>query len=239
MSVLFICPTNPRFMPYLDNYLELIFRRGDKRHQRGVFDYYMFGRFVAYILEGREFDKIVCFGLQTAFFVRKFLLGKYAGKFILDVRDHNIIARFYNFSSIVSRSSYAVVSSLGYLSWLPSSEKYLLNHNAKFKDLSLCAKVLAYNSDEKIKISSIGALRDLKININFIRSISSNELFYLNYHGKGDVNTQLENSVLGVDFVKLTGFYQKEQEGELYILSDMINVLRYPDGINMMFQLGF
>lgn len=256
MNLLFICPTNPRFMPYLDNYLKvtgdndvelliwdrfcveeenekkIIFRKGPEQHQRGVFDYYKFGRFIINILKEKMFDRIVCFGLQTAFFIRGFLLEKYSGKYILDVRDHNAIAKFYNFSSIINKSAYSVVSSLGYLSWLPPSNKYLLNHNAGFKDLSMCANVLTHDSERKIIVSSIGALRDLKINIDFIKSINSNKSLYLFYHGKGDINTQLEKAVLGADYVELTGYYQKDEERELYLSSDIINVLRYADGIN-------
>lgn len=257
MKILLICPTNPRFMPYLNNYLqllegdenqvqiliwdrflteefvpELVFRRGKEQHQRGVADYYFFGKFVSNHLQKNHYDKVVCFGLQTAFFIKKVLKKRYSGNFVIDVRDHNPIIRFYGFPSLIAHSAFTVISSSGYLSWLPENGRYLINHNFLSEDLSEM-HAADVSIQDHVSISSIGALRDLAINVDFIRAIANSAAFKLYFHGRGDINSELEAQA-GNSFsnVEITGYYPKESEIDLYRAADLVNVLRYSDGIN-------
>ena len=256
MKVLFLCPTNPKYMPYLDNYLKIfnekgcdfdiliwdrfyvedfnekfIFRRGEPKHKRGFLDYYFYARFIKKHIAENTYDKIICFGLQIAFFIKGILCGKYNNKFILDIRDYSSIKKIYNFKKIISCSSFTVISSQGYMDWLPKSNKYIVNHNFNFYDLSETYSVnkMGFN---KLSISSIGALRDLEVNIDLIFSLKNSRLINLNFHGRGDVNDILINKTSEFENVNITGFYDKSEEFNLYINSHLINVLRYPDSLN-------
>ncbi|ENW94382.1 hypothetical protein [Acinetobacter dispersus] len=256
MKVLLICPTNLKFMPYVDSYLSLlkennisytfliwdrfleeddscknVFKRGPKKHQRGFFDYYLFGRFVRRHLDDNEYHKIICFGLQTAFFIRGKLRSKYSKNFIIDVRDHNKIVSLYNFENLISHSAFTVISSSGYLSWLPKEKRYLVNHNFYPENLSNIYDV-DFNVENKVFISSIGALRDLEVNLKLIEKLDNDEEIQLNFHGHGDINSKLELSSVNFRNVEITGYYEKENEVNLYRNANLVNVLRYSDGIN-------
>ena len=169
--------------------------------------------------------------MQIAFFIKGILCGKYNNKFILDIRDYSSIKKIYNFKKIISCSSFTVISSQGYMDWLPKSNKYIVNHNFNFYDLSETYSVnkMGFN---KLSISSIGALRDLEVNIDLIFSLKNSRLINLNFHGRGDVNDILINKTSEFENVNITGFYDKSEEFNLYINSHLINVLRYPDSLN-------
>lgn len=242
-------------MPYIDSYIKIlkennisygfliwdrfleedtsenIFKRGSRRHQRGFLDYYLFGRFVNQHLRFNKYKRIICFGLQIAFFIRAELKNNYSKKFILDIRDHNKIVNFYNFKDLISHSAFTAISSLGYLSWLPKDGCYLVNHNFHLENLSNIKQINFLESGET-NISSIGALRDLEINVDFIRKINNDQKIKLFFHGHGDINLKLEESSAAFNNVKITGYYSKEKESELYHNSHLVNVLRYSDGIN-------
>lgn len=256
MKVLFLCPTNPKYMPYLDNYLNilnsfnaefdiliwdrfciesfssnLIFRRGGSKHKRGFLDYYHYAQFVKKHISENSYDKIVCFGLQTAFFIKDILCKKYLNKFILDIRDYNLIKKIYNFEKIISSSFFTVISSQGYTEWLPRSDKYIVNHNFNFSNLSGINDVNKMEI-ENLSISSIGALRDLEVNMNLISSLKNSSLINLNFHGHGDINDILINKTNGFKNLNITGSYERSEESILYFKSTLINVLRYPDSLN-------
>lgn len=256
MKVLFLCPTNPKYMPYLNNYLnifnkanikfnlliwdrfgiekfdnDLIFRRGDSKHQRGIVDYYYYAKFIKKHISENSYDKIVCFGLQTAFFIKNTLCKEYLNKFILDIRDYNLIRRIHNFEKIISCSNFTVISSQGYNKWLPKSDKYIVNHNFNFQDLLGIYDVNKMEI-ENLSISSIGALRDLEVNVDLIFSIKNSPLINLNFHGRGDINDILIDKTNGYTNVKITGSYDRNEELNLYVESNLINVLRYPDSLN-------
>lgn len=256
MKILFLCPTNPKYMPYLDNYLTVlnefdvdfnlliwdrfgiekneknfIFRRGENKHQRGFLDYYYYSKFIEKHISENSYDKIICFGLQTAFFIKNILCSKFFNKFVLDIRDYNTIKKFYNFKKVISCSSCTVISSKGYIKWLPESDKYIVNHNFNFRDLSGVYD-LNEKKIKKLSISSIGALRDLKINVDFVYSLKNSSSINVNFHGRGDINSVLLSKTKGCENVYITGFYDKSEEAELYANSHLINVLRYPDSLN-------
>lgn len=256
MRILFVCPTNPRFMPYLNNFLEVvgtdheveliiwdrfndekpdagyIYRRGGARHQRGLLDYYMYGRFIRRHLKSHSYDRIICFGLQMAFFLRRELRETYSGRYIVDIRDYNKIARFYDFEGLIKNSALTVISSAGYKSWLPNFDRYFINHNTLIKSLA-DVRPIGNKRALPVSISSIGALRDLKINTDFIASVAGCSEIQLSFHGQGDINSQLSAFVNdGYSGVAITGYYPKEREPGLYMSADMINVFRYPDSLN-------
>ena len=160
------------------------------------------------------------------------MLKKYPKKYIIDIRDYNKIAKFYNFSKVIEKSAHTVISSPGYTSWLPRGFAYTTNHNTKIDNLSGIYPSHSIDKNE-VKIASIGALRDLKINIDLIKSAQDSLGIRLSFHGRGDINSELEkfaeNSKTPID---ITGFYLKEDEPDLYRSADLINVLRYPDCIN-------
>ncbi len=258
MKIALICPSNMLYMPYVDNYTKILeennsnytiinwdrfgieetseftYRDNKVGHQRNFFDYYRYYKFVANILNNNYFDKVIVFGLQMTFFLSRFLIKNYKSKYIIDIRDYNKILKIYNFIKAIENSAFTVISSPGYELWLPQSDKYLVNHNTQIKSISELVEPNLINMSDRINISCIGAIRDIKVNIDFINSLANSELINLYYHGEGDANDKIIKYLSDncIDNVVFSGRYQRKDEASLYFKTDLINVLRDNDSIN-------
>lgn len=259
MKIALICPSNMLYMPYVDNYTKILdeidvdysvinwdrfkiekdseftYRDSKIGHQRSFLDYFKYSRFVLNILKKNNYDKVVVFGIQLVFFLKSRLVKEYRNKYIIDIRDHNRIIKYFNIEKTIEHSNFTVLSSPGYKEWLPESNKYVINHNTKVESLDELREV---GSDIKnrdfININYIGSIRDYKINIDFINSLKNKKHIAMNFHGEGAINKDIENHVTNqtIGNVKLTGRYEKEQESEFYKISDFINILIPNDSIN-------
>lgn len=257
MKIALICPSNMLYMPYVKNYEQILieqniyydiinwdrfqmeeisdntFRDKKKGHQRNFYDYLKYKKFLVNHLSINDYDKIIVFGIQLSYFLKKFIQNKYKDKSIIDIRDHNMILNFFKIERIIECSTFTVLSSPGYTEWLPKSNKYLINHNTHISSINELKERTRFNQEE-ICIANIGALNELKINTIFINSLKNNINFRLNYHGEGNVNKDLI-SYLKANEIKnvfVTGRYDKEEEGKFYENGDLINVLRANNGIN-------
>src|SRR5699024_27060 len=106
-------PSNKLYMPYLENYTKVldqnnkkydivmwdrfqlqeqekyVYRDKKTGHQRKVYDYLKYTRFVKKILKEDKYDQVIIFGLQLYFFLYKYLNKYYKNNYILDIRDYN------------------------------------------------------------------------------------------------------------------------------------------------------
>lgn len=259
MKIALICPSNMLYMPYVDNYTkifdeinvdysvinwdrlkiekdnEFTYRDSKIGHQRGFLDYFKYSRFVLNILKKNNYDKVVVFGIQLVFFLKSHLIREYSNKYIIDIRDHNRIVKYFNIEKEIDNSTFTVLSSPGYKEWLPKSNKYIINHNTKIESLDELIEVDGdIRNKDFININYIGSIRDYKMNIDFINSLKNKKHIALNFHGEGAINKDIENHVTNqkIDNVKLNGRYEKKQESDLYKNSDFINILIPNDSIN-------
>ncbi|WP_097014275.1 hypothetical protein [Anaerocolumna aminovalerica] len=258
MKVVLVCPSNMLYMPYVDNYKNILdeinvdyeiinwdrfgieevgklrYRDSKIGHQRNFYDYYKYSKFILKILKENKYSKVIIFGLQLTFFMNNYLKKWYKGNYIVDIRDYNKIINFFNIEKIINLSEFTVLSSPGYKKWLPKSSKYIINHNTKVEDSSQLVDFSVKFDKDTISIGCIGAIRDYQINIEFINSVMNNNDFLLNYHGNGDCNKNIEAHLIDYDIknVRLTGRYFKEDEPSLYQNNNLINVLRFADGVN-------
>lgn len=259
MRIALVCPSNMLYMPYVDNYIKVLneanvdydiinwdrFNIEDKNntlkyrdkkigHQRNFLDYYEYYRFIIRCLNMERYDKIIVFGIQLTFFLQNILRKKYKKKYIIDIRDYNKIINYFNIGKIVNNSSFVALSSQGYKEWLPDSNKYMVNHNTQIENFEEFKKPNIIFNKKKVRIAYIGAIRDYQVNIDFINSLRNTNLIDVFFHGEGDVNKDIQDYLdsKSVENVYLTGRYNAEDEKKLYEDNDLINVLRYNDGIN-------
>lgn len=256
MKIALICPSNLLYMPYVQNYRylldkykvnyeviywdrfhtetkkkALVYIDGKKGHSRNILDYLKYTKFIKRRLKSEKYDKVIVFGLQLAFFLQK-TLQKYTGNYLIDIRDYNRIAKYFSFKKIIEASRHTVISSKGFEEWLPESEKYIINHNTRNIKIEKVNSFL--DKSNKINLSYIGTLRDLKINIKLIESLKNNRNYTLYYHGDGMINNEIKEylSDNNIDNVRVTGLYKPVEEPELYINSHIINVLIPTTDIN-------
>ena len=153
-KVLLICPSNLCYMPYAQHYLNILneygveyeilywdrfnllennnyLRYNDKKigHRRTFIDYLSFSWFVRKACKSRKYKKVILFGLQLAFFLSDFMRKNYYGKYILDIRDYHPVSRLFNLSDFIRSAGFVVISSPGFLCWLPKAPNYMVCHN--------------------------------------------------------------------------------------------------------------
>lgn len=260
MKIALVCPSNMMYMPYLENYEKVlrkhninyeillwdrfqiensnqnenIFNDMKTGHSRNYYDYLRYKKFLMHRLNSNKYDKIIVFGLQLSYFLHNYLTKNFLYKYIIDIRDYNKIINFVNIKKIIDYSALTVISSPGYKKWLPSSDRLIVNHNTNIDSLEkLHKRNLMFNMDN-IKIAYIGALRDCGINMKFINSLRNYNNFSLFYHGYGNINKNIAAFIYkkNIDNVYITGKYERDNELNLYLNSNLINLLIPYNDIN-------
>lgn len=252
-----ICPSNILYMPYVKNYetilkennidydiinwdrfgneeiSEFTYRDSKVGHQRNFFDYYNYKKFIIRHLNSIKYDKIIVFGVQLAFFLKKVLQKKFKGNYIIDIRDYNKILKIFNPIEVIKKSSFVTISSPAYKEWLPITDKYIVNHNINVRSIDRLIQPKEYNKEE-ISISYIGALANFEENRDLINALKGSSKILLKFHGQGTINNKLEKYIKEHDIgnVQIYGRYEKEKESELYIQADLINMILYNKNIN-------
>jgi len=258
MRVVLICPTNMLYMPYVDNYVNVLkenradydiinwdrfsiekednltYRDKKTGHRRNYYDYYLYKRFIFRALADLDFDRIIVFGLQLSYFLHNYLVNNHKESYVIDIRDYNAVSRVFNVQKLISNSCFSVISSPAYKSWLPGSSKLIINHNTGVTGLGEMQSGGLKIVDRKIRVSCIGAIRDYAVNKSFIDALRNSDNIDLYYHGDGIINDSINKYISNnlIENVFITGRYEKKGEDSLYIYSDLINIFRYNDGIN-------
>ncbi len=260
MKIALICPSNLLYMPYVGNYEKILkenhvdydiinwdrfniedgnnslkYRDLKTGHQRNLIDYYKFNKFIKKRLDLVQYKKIIVFGIQLAFFLKDILNKRFKSNYVVDIRDYNKIISWFRVAKVIDNSSFAVLSSPGFKKWLPSSNKYIINHNTQINSLNDLNEISDNTINrEKINISYIGSIRDYKINIDLIESLKSSNRIKLFYHGQGIINKNINEYIdlNNIKNVRLTGRYKKEDEEDLYKTTDLVNVLIPKESIN-------
>lgn len=257
MSILLILGAMPENSPYVNYYTNILDRMGVSydicawnRYQNNyiarnnlyvftakgrngsikkIFDYFKYRKYILKHVKDHEYNRIVVFTITTAFFLHRLLTINYKRKYIFDIRDYSSLMRFRHVKKVLKRilsMSYAnVISSPGFKQWLPSEFKYTISHNVAAD--TLCTDVKKISSSERIKILTIGALRDSKSNIELIKSLGNNSRFLMQFTGRGSATPVIHEYANShkLNNVIVTGQYSKADEDSIVNKFDMINIL--------------
>ncbi len=190
--------------------------------------YYKYNSFIKEKLKNNSYDYVIVFTLQLAVMLSSILVNLYRNKYLIDIRDYTSFVKFKRATSkVIKNSRLNVVSSKGYLTWLPEN-KYVISHNCRICDLKLHKKFESNNHAidlNNIKIATIGNIRDYKANIEVIDSIKNDGRFKLHYVGKGTCEDQLKEycNVNNISNIEFKGYYAKKDEINIYSGYDIIN----------------
>lgn len=257
MRIVLICPSNSELMPYLNNYTEILedknieydlviwnrlgkslnqknlysFEGKTATIQQGFIEYYRYSRFVKKILNDNNYDKVILFGIQLAFFMNRYLKNKFRNNYIFDIRDKHNLINFFNHKSFIRKSYTTVLSSEGFETWLPNF-KYTINHNTRISSLSSLEKIKS--KYDEINISSYGMLRDYDINKLLIQEVQKEKNISLSYFGKSTVQDDLEKFCFSSNLknISFSGEYLPSEEKNIIKSTDMVNILRYSNTKN-------
>jgi hypothetical protein len=198
--------------------------------------YWRYSHFIVRILKKEKYDKLIVFGQQVAIFIYRFLNREYKGRYIMDYRDLGLDQVFkWAFRSVLQSCEYIVLSSPGFMKYLPERNDYVLSHNF---DVNILLKSLAdrktqpyilTKQDGKINVLTIGSIRDYEQNSSVIAALANNSNFHITFAGRGDAVANLETFAKdrNVKNIIFTGYYDKSSEPEIISKSTFLNIF-YP-----------
>lgn len=246
-------------MPYVDNYIKILKENEvdftiinwdrlhlgaegsdlsykDKKvgHQRGYLSYYTYSRYIVRQLKHGEFDKVIVFGIQLTYFLKVYLKKWYKEKYIMDIRDYNKSLKLFTIKKSIDFSYFTTISSPGYKEWLPTSSKYVINHNTTVKNIEKLERPILKSGERPLNISYVGTITNLDVNLQLINELQNHPDYFLTFHGDGMINKDIEQYVTEkeINNVSVTGRYQKNEEVLLYKQADLVNMLLFSDHIN-------
>lgn len=199
-------------------------------------EYLKFQRYAYNLIKKNKYDKLIILCPQTILFIYYYIINKYKNKYILDIRDYSYVNKFKLFYKLIVNNSYCtIISSKGYLEWLPKSTKYKIVHNIN-SELIPSKKQAQYNRSYQMKdiitIGTIGSIRDYEGNKYVIEQVHNSKKLEKKFFGKGIDEEQLrqyceKNKINKCYFY---GRYSPDEEQELYKKVDFINV--YTEDLN-------
>lgn len=191
-------------------------------------------RFIKKVVKDQGYEKLIIFGSTTAIFLSGFLKTYYYKKYIFDYRDlsieqKSIFAR--PFKTVLKNSYINVISSPGFLKYLPKQFEYVLSHNFNIDDVIIAlTNETGLNKDCKsIDVLTIGGIRDYESNIQVIDAIANQKGFSLRFVGKGPSSADLEAYAkqLNAKNISFRGYYEKDEEASIVSSCTFMNIF-YP-----------
>lgn len=192
------------------------------RKMRG---YLRFRHFVSTILRSEDYDKIVCLSGNCAVLLNRILLKKYPGKYIVDIRDYFLenLKPYYNMEKkIIERASLAIISSRGYMSFLPPYD-YTIVHNSQSiskTDVMACRSRKRLN--HPLVISFIGGIRFMEQNMKIIDCFMNDPRFEIRFIGSGSEHLEKYCKQVNAKNVILFGYFPPEETLNYYIETDIL-----------------
>lgn len=187
--------------------------------------------FLLNIIKKKKVSKCIITPTRTAivlFPILFFLKGKY----IFDIRDYtNEDSYIYNFAEkiLIKRSSLTVISSRGFLQWLPyKCNKVQISHNLKYGAVPPSNDENKKNTqDRRRRIAYVGLVDYYETNIALINSLKNIDNYEIVYSGRLSQECDLESYVKtqGIGNVLFTGEYNNADKDILYQNVDLINAL--------------
>lgn len=199
--------------------------------------YWKFAHFIKKTVIKNQYDKIIVFSSQIGVFCSDFLKKHFADKYIFDFRDLSIEQnKVFSkpFDRLLSNSFANIVSSPGFLRYLPSNHKYMISHNFDINEVqkSLSKGNASINSDA-VDVLTIGGIRDAEANKQVMDALANRDGFSISFVGRGPAAATLEEYAKEQNYknVRFEGFYKKEDEPSIIKNSQFLNIF-YPDKIS-------
>lgn len=204
-----------------------------------LFEILGFNRFIIKHLKSHKYKGLFVFTIADSLFLSLYLIKHYRRKYLYDIRDYSPMLRLALFrwlnNCLLKNSALNVISSAGFLKWLPDRYEYTISHNVTLTDLVHSINgSFKRNSSDKYKILTIGRIRDELANASIIQKLGNNIVYDLNFYGDGPALSYLKNTVDSLKFTNIHfyGRYKKEDEDSIVEECDMLNVCMGNDMIS-------
>jgi len=123
---------NRRMMDESGNMSYNVSQAESKGYFTRFYSYIGYKKFVIDCLDKNKYDRIIISTIAIAVLLYPYLNKHYRRKYLFDIRDYSLILKFTPFilKKIINDSSATIISSAGFLHWLPKSKKYFITHNS-------------------------------------------------------------------------------------------------------------
>lgn len=199
----------------------------DALYIKKIVDYVLYILFVQKKVIIDKYDRVVVFGIALSVILSLFLKSQYRNKYLIDIRDDSVIRMYFGwvFEKVLKNAALTVISSKGFLLWLPKKSEYVLNHNYKVRSngvISMPEKEL-----EQVVLTNIGSIRDYKVNKVLLSLFANDERFIIKYIGEGIAVSKLKKYAVfkKIQNVVFVGKYEKKDELKLLQGVTIINGL--------------
>ena len=201
-----------------------------------LISFLLYVRFIKKVIRKENYDKLIIFGPKIGVFISGFLKRNFNKRYIFDYRDLSIEQKKifnHRFVNVLKNSDVIFISSPGFKKYLPAGFDYVISHNFNIDKVVLSLQPHRSNTDtmvkDKIKVLTIGGIRDYVSNEEVIRALANNEKFELYFVGKGSESDNLKKYVEAhnINNVFFHGYYKKEEEADFIKKADIMNIY-YP-----------
>lgn len=199
---------------------------------------YGFYRFVKGSIRGNEYHAVFTYTIADSIFFTPWLTRHYRGRYVFDIRDYSPMIDHgltrWIIKQLLRYSAVNVISSEGFLRWLPKGFDYTVCHNT---DLDKVRQSIENNerkeSDSILHVLTIGALRNTDANLEVIQALSNYDGVQLDFVGDGGAVPALkqyceENEITNVSF---HGRYRKNEEDGFVRQCDVMNIVLPHDSV--------
>ena len=203
---------------------------------RRSWNIWRYARFASKWMSKNDYAYVVVFTIAHAIFMSQALQKKYYKNFVLDVRDYSPLCKIGYFRKrlerIIENSVYTVISSAGFLRWLPNSGTYhyVVAHNTMRSMLDAYinaggSKVMIPDSS-KLKILTIGQISYYDSQECFVNHLSNCDGVSLSFVGAGPASELLKQYVeeKKIKNISFAGRYEKKDEVSIVKPYHMINI---------------
>ncbi len=185
-----------------------------------------YASFVRKTIKEGSYKGLIVFTTVPAVMIQDILTRKFRQKYILDIRDYtheSNRAYFKMVKNLIDCAFGTVISSRGFLRFLPENRKYYVTHNIAMENPdNYCAKEI---DPENIRIGFVGSIRYFDENSKLISQFKDEEGCSLEYYGtfsQGcDLRAYCEKE--NVDNVHFHGRFNNSEKKNIYQNIDIIN----------------
>jgi hypothetical protein len=210
-----------------ENYYVMKYKTSNKDSRwRKLIGYVRFIWFSKRLLKINNYDKVILLPTQTGVLLYPFLKKKYAGKYIIDIRDYTAENNklFYNIEKkLIKNSGVAVITSPAFKRFLPEHE-YIVSHNTTniSKDIIQQYRKRKKFSGETIIVSCIGGIRFYEQFKKVIDCFGNDKRFLLRFIGNGSEGLKEYCEQNKYENVELLGRFEPKQTIDFYMNTDII-----------------
>lgn len=178
------------------------------------------------LLNSKQYSHLIILTTFPAVLISGYLKKNYAHKYIVDIRDytqeHNAIY-FALERTAIENSAFSLISSAGFVNFLPKSN-YVRCHNISDNaNLSKCVP-LSVRTEKRIIISYIGTISYEQQCLELIILVANDDRFEFHFYGNEAHGNTVSAYIaqLGNKRVKMMGAFTPDQKAQIYADTDIV-----------------